>query len=668
MNLKLLVNKSIIKSDLRRYWYLGALFSLMIFLTSVMFIISARYNIHELEAMSFVQTRFASTMSISLIAICMFCVLIPAVIFSYIHHKSALSLMHSIPSKRVGLFVSHLISSFILIFIALIINVVILVSVRENVEFLYRVSDVFAWFGISVVYCFVIVSISILASIITGNVMASIIAPYAMALIIPFCEMVYFYVCQVYLYGFDVNNPFVISGKIYMDYEAMLKNYGLILYISIGVVCLVGALLCYKKRHLENHSMVVSFKKLNPVFLYGLAICFGLCGFMYVGEVTDAESLWFAIPFGAIGVIVAKMIIQRTFKPKGFVKPIAIYVVFICVIYAFSGLDITGYENRIPDVKDIESVDVVNSSMYLGGHYIEGVEVYTDDDKIHNPAVTGEDIEKVIKLHEAIVKNKGTLDRKETVPNVNYTYQPIEYTLKNGKSLKRHYRLITDDEYIYQYYGEVMEIESVKADRFPILSDAPKHFEEAQIHIYGHNMKRVENDDLTKLIEVMKQDISEAKYEDYDNIDSAITIRITYRIPTKTKSGEEITDKRLWWDREEEYNIRKSYKNTMKLLGEWGISGGMDIVDDIKSVSVSSVPESDEEMSEYMMLSEKDKDAPLATYTNAQDIKEVIDYIDEQVENNKRTHNGKNYEFHIVFKNDSASGVHIVSDKKPPQV
>lgn len=668
MSLKSLVNVSIIKSDLRRYWYLGALFALMIFLTSVMFIISMRYNVQELETMSFVQTRFSSTMSISLIPICMFCVLIPAVIFSYIHHKSAMPLMHSLPSRRDGLFVSHLISSFALILVALIINVVILLSMRENVAFLYRVSDVFAWFGISIVYCFVIMCISILASIITGNVMASIVAPYAIALIVPFCEMVYCYICQVYLYGFDVNNPFIISEKLYMDYEAMIKDYGIILYLAIGIVCLVASLICYKKRSLENYGMVVSFKKLNPVFLYGLAICFGLCGFMYVGEVTDFESLWFALPFGAVGVIVAKMIIQKTFKPKGFIKPIAIYTVFICIIYALSALDITGYENRIPDIDDIESVNVVNGNLHLGGQYIEGTEVYADNDKMHNPTVTGNDIEKVIKLHKAIVENKSALDTKEIVSGVNYTYQPIEYTLKNGKTLKRGYRLIKGEETIYEPYASVMEIESVKADRFPILSDAPKHFEDVQIYIYDHNIKHVESDDLTKLLDAMRQDISAAKYEDYDAKNSAITVRISYRIPTKTKLGEEITDKKLWWDRQETYNIHKSYKNTIKLLGEWGISGGMDILDDIKSVEVSSVPDDAEEMQKYMALSEKDKDAPLATYTNAQDIKEVMAYIDEHVENNIRTHKGKHYEFHIVFKNDSASGVHIVSDKKPPQV
>ena len=35
MTLKSLVNKSVIKSDLRRYWYLGAIFAILLFLIAV---------------------------------------------------------------------------------------------------------------------------------------------------------------------------------------------------------------------------------------------------------------------------------------------------------------------------------------------------------------------------------------------------------------------------------------------------------------------------------------------------------------------------------------------------------------------------------------------------------------------------------------------------------
>ncbi len=663
MSLKSSVNASIIKSDLRRYWYMSALFALMIFLTSVMFVISGPYYKDATDAVSFVQSEFARTMSLSLISVCIFCVLIPAVVFSYMHHKSAVSLMHSLPSKRGGLFLSHLISCAILITVAFLINAAILLSMKGSVDFYYRVSDVFMWLFVSLVYCFVISGISIICAMITGSFISSVIAPYVLASIIPLCEMIFYYVCEVYLYGFDTNNPFVISPKIYMDYSAILKNGGIILYLVLGIVCLVGALICYKKRHLENHGMVVSFKKLNPVFLYGVAIAAGFCGFMYIGEVTDIESLWFALPFGVIGVIVARMIIQKTFKPNGFIKPIAIYAVFICIIYAFSGLDITGYENRIPDIEEIESVNVVGSYGQLGSTYIDGVEVLADNDKVHNPTVVGEDIQTVVALHKAIIENKKDLDKK-IMTNTNYTYQPIEYTLKNGKTLKRSYRLISGDELVYEQYGSVMEIPSVKANRFTILSDATKHFDGAQINIYDRNMKYVSNDDLTKLIEVMKQDISEAKYEDYDYKDSAITIRLEYKLPTKTKDGEEITDTNLWWERQETYNIHKSYKNTIKLLSEWGINNGMDILDDIKSVSINKEVDNVDEMMNYM-VSEKDT---LTTVTDKEKIIEIIRYMDENAENSKISDNAKRYEFVIEFTDQTTSFTYIVSDKQPPGI
>ncbi len=666
MSLKSSVNTSIIKSDLRRYWYMSALFALMIFLTSVMFVISGPYYKDANDVLSFVQTEFARTMSLSLISICIFCVLISAVIFSYMHHKSAVSLMHSLPSKRGGLFVSHLISCAILITAAFLINAAILLSMKGSVDFYYRVSDVFMWLGVSFVYCFVISGISIICTMITGSFIASVIAPYVLASVIPLCEMIFAYVCQVYLYGFDTNNPFVISPKIYMDYKAVLDG-GIILYLSLGIVCLVGALICYKKRHLENHTMVVSFKKLNPVFLYGVSIAAGFCGFMYIGEVTDIESLWFALPFGAAGVIIARMIIQKTFKPNGFIKPIAIYAVFICVIYALSGLDITGYENRIPDIDDIESVNVVGTYTQLGSTYIDGVEVLADNDKIHNPEVFGDDIKTVVALHKAIVENKKKLESKTVFTNTNYTYQPIEYTLKNGKTLKRSYRLVTDDKLLYERFGEVMEIESVKADRFSILSDAPKHFDGAQINIYGRDVKYVTNDDLTKLLAAMRKDIIDAKYEDYDGRDSAITVMVNYRIPTRTKALEKIDDTKFWWARQETYNIHNSYKNTIMLLSEWGINGSMDVLDEISSVSVGKLLEEEDidEIIKHMPVSEKDW---LVTYNDRQKIEEIMAYIDNNIENNINSSEGKRYEFHIVFNDKGTMTLHIVSQTAPPGI
>ena len=662
MSLKSLVNASIIKSDLRRYWYLGALFAIMIFLTSVMFVTNGYHSsVEGFELLPFYDTRFADTMFISVFPICIFCVLINAIIFSYIQHKSAVSLMHSLPIRREKLYFSHIVSCAILVVVAFLVNVIILLSLREGAQCQYRVSDVINWFLVSLVYCFVISGLTVFCTAITGSLMASIVIPYAILLVPVFIEAIVYYLCDVYLYGFSADSAFVISSKIYLKYEGMFTKGGILLYLILGLLFLLGGLWAYKKRHLENNGTIVAFKRLNPVFLYAVAICAGFCGFMYIGEITDVESLWFAIPFGAVGVVIARMIIQKTFKPSKFIKPIVIYAVFVCVVYAFTGLDITGYEKRVPQFDEIESVNISGNYVNYGSTYINEVELYEDEEEKHDTTIKGEDIKKVIALHKAIIENQIT-----TEPHTDYVSIPVEYQLKNNKTLKRNYYLRCDSE-IYALYGEVMDIPVIKADRFSVLSDAKKHYRDARILVHSRAMKDVTNDDMLKLIEAIKADISTLKFKEYDNIGSAIQVRINYSTPTKKKNGEKVTDKSMWWERQETYNIRTSYKNTIALLNEWGIYNGLDIVGDIKSVTINKIADdmlNDVEM--YKMTVSKSEHIELANISEKQKIEELIRYIDENIEANEGE--GVQYMFNIEFNDGTYTDIYIKSAQAPPYV
>ena len=85
MNLKSLVNKSIIKSDLRRFWYLCALFFGGILLLVTIPIIE--YAGSDTLS-SFLKWDFWSMIDTSLFVILPFDIFIPTIIFSYLHKSS----------------------------------------------------------------------------------------------------------------------------------------------------------------------------------------------------------------------------------------------------------------------------------------------------------------------------------------------------------------------------------------------------------------------------------------------------------------------------------------------------------------------------------------------------------------------------------------------------
>ena len=158
-------------------------------------------------------------------------------------------------------------------------------------------------------------------------------------------------------------------------------------------------LVVIEKRALENHSQLVAFKFLNPVFIYGVAVCAGLLGYIYISSLLgNGRQFWIAIPFGIVGTIGAKMITERTFRPKKIIKASVIYLAMLFAIYLFIGFDITGFENRVPDMDKIASASVVE--YVYGEDYYPTTDVHTQvklaPEAIHDSALyNAEDIAKL---------------------------------------------------------------------------------------------------------------------------------------------------------------------------------------------------------------------------------------------------------------------------------
>lgn len=565
MNLKSLVNKGIIKSDLRRYWYLGALFFGMLLLTAVL----PAANIVKMESYIGSDGRFVGVfdneMSFSIFAVLIFAVITPAMVFSYLHHKSAVNVIHSMPVRREGLYASHIISVGILTVVPVILNMLIMLGIKG----LYP-SHALVWAGLTIVYVFVLTGFATAFAMLTANVFASITVPYVIILLPMFVETMARLLCERYLYGASSVYD-MVTYKIYAGYEELLNGM-MFVYIALGIILFVLGLILYKKRALENNSRLSAFNFVNPIFLYGVAICVGFFGYIYVTAFFGENgTMWIAAPFGIIGIIVARMIIERTFKPHKIIKPSIVYLAMLFVIYAFVGLDITGYEKRIPDINEVESVNVVNNE-YVNKRYYQAVNdvkyatVKLAPEAIHDARLYDKgDIEKVIALHTKIVENKNNKLAD------NYYNFPIIYKLKNGHTIKRSYSFRMNNE-MKKLYEEVMNTDAVKADRFPILSDAAMEYVSVYLNTDGDKTVNLTNEQMDVLIPALREDVSETPYKEYAKEDENYTMIYTNVImPSVDENNKPITDKEGWATEQYGYLLRPTYKRTIALLDEWGI-------------------------------------------------------------------------------------------------
>lgn len=199
------------------------------------------------------------------------------------------------------------------------------------------------------------------------------------------------------------------------------------IYAAAGLVLSVLALLLYRRRAMETATDTVAIPVLKPIFRYCMA--FGtalvlasgvysiLLGGGFDGRAAALLILVLLLLGAFLGYYAAEMLIQKTLrvffsKWKGFAAVCLVLVAFVAV----AELDLTGYERRIPESGDVEWASL------------------TDGVKLRQP----ENLEKVIALHRSLLEHKS---QHEGDVHTMGTHVTLDYQLRDGKHLHRHYYL-----------------------------------------------------------------------------------------------------------------------------------------------------------------------------------------------------------------------------------
>ena len=188
---------------------------------------------------------------------------------------------------------------------------------------------------------------------------------------------------------------------------------------------------------MESASDVVAVACLKPVFKYCLAGgCALVLGSLFYGLIfsplfTYAGSAgWLLVCMLAgafIGYFTAEMLMKKTFRVFGHAwKGYVILSFFLAALVLCAETDVMGYERRLPDASQVESV-------YLE---VPGADVRLAEQ---------ENIQDVLRLHQTLINSKKTIENSLWNP-VEHNVQEvlrctIEYTLKDGTLLCRSYQV-----------------------------------------------------------------------------------------------------------------------------------------------------------------------------------------------------------------------------------
>lgn len=597
MNLKVsLFNKSIFKTDIKRFWIASLLYTVMLF-----FLVPFQYVAREERFLGiidtipdeFIRTSFASgtypAMFLGMLCGGVFALMI----FMYINSTPAISFYHSLPYRRTTIYFTKLLSGTLLLVVPILINLFVLVTAKASGTYIPAHSEhLFIWAYLQLTYTLIVFLGVSFVAMFTGNFMY-LIAVSGICVITPLLTITFIEnILSEHLYGYIG----AFEEALYWFY--LIPNHLLslraLIYLALAILFIILGCVIYNKRDLEKNGEAIVFNKAKVFFLYLVAFLCGIFSYWYFSSLFGKSILWM-LPFGALGIMGANMINKKQVTLKGFIKPALIYAVAVVVVFLGFKLDITGFERRVPETENVAEVFVEiplfehNYDLrYMDYNYREYYDKQISNYSIKDP----QEIEKVIALHKHKTENR---DFKNPTFFVNFTYK-----MKNGKTLKRGYD-------IYKYDGgnlteDVMMLDSMKNRRFHPYTDETINYKHITIShdftgdIISYYAGTQEFEELKK---ALHEDIKNIPYK-YDStinniyfgckdmrLEIAFEPEVTegvYQEYLKSSDAEYYKDKApsiLY-----SYIISDGYPRTKALLEKWGLYDAIPKADEIKEMYI----------------------------------------------------------------------------------
>ncbi|MBM7573207.1 DUF6449 domain-containing protein [Aquibacillus albus] len=508
--------KELMKQDLRNVGWIGVIYFVAL-IFAVPLEIMMRVTNDNRSYYPDSETLFSFHLEIQVLAIFIVPVILSIFLFRYMQVKSATDFVHSLPLKRERMFHHHLITGVAMLIIPQLLIAVILLFMNAaiDLEDYFVPADLGYWLGVTTVVTLTIFLTGILVGMVTGISAVQGVLTYILLLFPAGIVLLLLVNLDYVLIGFSEDyylstrvtefSPITDLIELFHRDFTFLKA---IIYLCISVVFYYMSIQLYKNRKLEAATQALVFSKLKPVFKYGVTFCATLLGGFYFGE-TQHQFSWILVGYilgSMIGYLVAEMVLEKTWRVFGNWKGYLYYSVAAVIIYFIISIDITGYENRIPEAEAVDRI-YLNESPH---RYSYAKELY----EMNYPNYLSEkkNIEAVRALHQQLIEHTSRIDysgyRNERMT--------IAYELSNGKMIVREYS-VKDQKVIENYLKPIYESKEHKETQTELLhvnsNDVSKVTISPDVAVSGE-VVIVEPEQLMSLVEGLKADIYAESYDD----------------------------------------------------------------------------------------------------------------------------------------------------------
>lgn len=456
-------NRTLFRKNLSRSWPLWGLLSLAGAMIPLYFLLEiTRFPDAALEPWEFVSVLYeAATIFAPGFTAC-YAILCAMLVWGYLFNSRSISLFHALPVDRTCLFITNTLSGLTMIAIPYTVTaflICLLAAVWGFFDLVAVLNTILAVVFLAVTFF----GLATLCAMLTGHIfvlpafylLANILTPVLEGLI---CSM-----SQLFLVGissaatrFNFLSPLVqiytsfttrstLAGSYDTATAAALQGLWVVaLYALAGLGMLALAWLLYKRRHSECAGDVVAFRWMRPVFRYGTALLSGLTVGMMLyfllwesifqkGNYADPVPMFSCMALGGLlGYYAASMLIEKSRRVfRGSLLSAAIVCVGAAALCFLVSTDIFGVERRVPELSEIESVQLEDRSISSGPF---------------DPENYPEQVKEILAFHQALVDDRDHI--RNYVPNWDEEegktfshYIWLTYQLTDGTVLRRQYDL-----------------------------------------------------------------------------------------------------------------------------------------------------------------------------------------------------------------------------------